>query len=85
MAGRVTRELIGVLADLAAGRPQVTVIRRPAGLVLPWATNHRLAAAGLMAPTVGMPHARDAARHALYAAVRDGGMPDPLSTRPVVA
>lgn len=37
--------------------------------------------ADLYARTRGLRHARDAARHALYAAVADGGIPDPLSAR----
>lgn len=45
-----------------------------------WATDERLAAAGLLEPTKGMRHARDAARHALYLACKSG-MPDPLSGR----
>jgi hypothetical protein len=49
--------------------------------VKPWATDTRLAAAGLMEPTTGMRHARDAARHALFAAVKTYGLPDPLSAR----
>jgi hypothetical protein len=54
---------------------------RSATEVKPWATDTRLTAAGLMAPTTGMRHARDAARHALFAAVKTYGLPDPLSTR----
>jgi hypothetical protein len=49
--------------------------------VKPWATDERLAAAGLLDPTKGMRHARDAARHALFCAVRDFGLPDPLSAK----
>lgn len=52
---------------------------RSAATVKPWATDERLAAAGLLAPTKGMPHARDAARHALFTAVAEFGRPDPLS------
>jgi hypothetical protein len=47
--------------------------------VKPWATDERLEAAGLLDLTKGMRHARDAARHALFTAVKDGGVPDPLS------
>jgi hypothetical protein len=36
---------------------------------------------GLYTPTKNMPHARDAAKHALYAAVRYGFLRDPLSQR----
>lgn len=55
------------------------VVQRPAAAVKPWATDERLAAAGLLEACKGMRHARDAARHALYAAVHDAGLPDPLS------
>lgn len=81
-AGRIAR---GVVEDVArafkpCSAPTGTrVIERSAVDVKPWATDLRLAAAGLLDPTKGMPHARDACRHALYAAVRDGGLPDPLS------
>lgn len=71
--GEVTRELVGRLAQ------HRRVALRTASQVKPWATDVRLAKAGLLDPTKGMRHSRDAARHALYAAVRDGGLPDPLS------
>jgi hypothetical protein len=47
--------------------------------VKPWATDKRLTAAGLLAMTAKMADARDACRHALYTAVHDAGIPDPLS------
>lgn len=75
-AGRITRELI---ADLT-GRAPMHV--RPAVTVKRWATDKRLQAAGLYAPTRGRPHARDAARHALYIAVRTGVTRDPLGMFP---
>ena len=53
-------------------------LRYPAD-VKNWATDARLIAAGLLSITKGLPHARDAARHALYEAVRAGYMSDPLS------
>jgi hypothetical protein len=77
-AGRVTAELVTLVADLAA-RQGLRFHARSAALVKPWATDARLAAAGLLAPTTGMRHARDAARHALFCAVKDYGLPDPLS------
>lgn len=52
---------------------------RSAAAVKPWATDERLAAVGLLAPTKGMPHARDAARHALFTGVKEFGWADPLS------
>lgn len=77
-AGALTRNLIGNLqgiGELAGARVNL----RSAADVKPWATDARLRAFGLLEPTKGMPHARDAARHTLYAAVRDAGIPDPLS------
>jgi hypothetical protein len=80
--GARTRELIADLSTAATRDPRVECWReRSAAEVKPWASDERLDAAGLLAPTKGMPHARDAARHALFTAVRDGGVPDPLSTR----
>lgn len=75
-AERITRTLI---AELDALCDAVDV--RPAVLVKRWATDRRLDAAGLLAPTIGRPHARDAARHALYAAVNRKITRDPLSAK----
>jgi hypothetical protein len=82
-AGATTRNLLGELLAWADTFPRVQVrsVQRPAGAVKPWATDERLAAAGLLDITKGMNHARDAARHALFAAVADFGQPDPLSRR----
>lgn len=80
-AGEVTRDLIGRLQKQAADQPNVKVVMRSASEVKPWATDDRLAHADLLEPTKGMRHARDAARHALFAAVKDGGLPDPMSKR----
>lgn len=77
-AGHATRELIAYL-----GYVYDTVHVRPAVTVKLWATDKRLQAAGLYAPTRGRPHARDAARHALFTAVRSGVTRDPLSTAAV--
>lgn len=55
------------------------VFLRSAAEVKPWATDERLEAAGLLAAVKGMRHAKDAARHALFAAVKGGHLPDPLS------
>jgi len=74
-AGRETREIIADLDQLGRWH------WRSAAEVKPWATDKRLAAAGLLAQCHGMPHAADACRHALFAAVRDGGYPDPLSRK----
>ena len=65
------------VANLQTLHPGAKV--RSASEVKPWATDDRLEKAGLLAATKGMRHSRDAARHALFAAVHDGGLPDPLS------
>lgn len=52
---------------------------RSASQVKKWATDRRLAAAGILEQTKGMGHARDAQRHALFAARMDLQWPDPLS------
>lgn len=64
--------LTSVYADAAP-------VQRNAATVKAWATDQRLEAAGLLEACKGMRHARDAGRHALYAAVADAGLPDPLS------
>jgi hypothetical protein len=72
-------KLITELASLAVAAEIPAVIRNP-GLVKPWADDNRLAAAGLIEVTQGMPrHARDAARHCLHSACRVLGMRDPMS------
>lgn len=80
-AGAQTRDLIGRLIREAENQPNVSVVQRSAAQVKPWATDARLDAAGLLEATKGMRHARDAARHALFAAVHDGALPDPLSRK----
>lgn len=72
--------------DQALTRDQVSIVvsaygavQRNASQVKAWATDTRLEAAGLLEACTGMRHARDAARHALFAAVHDGAIPDPLS------
>lgn len=50
----------------------VRLVEYPAGTVKPWATDDRLRAFGCYVPG---DHDRDAARHALYAAVRAGYLP----------
>lgn len=87
-AGETTRNLVGALREVwedfdstADGRLGGRWFERSASAVKPWATDIRLAQLGLLEPTKGMGHARDAARHALFAACHDGGIPDPLSTR----
>lgn len=83
-AGAVTHNLVGqlqALADDSHRTVEVTYVQRSASEVKPWATEMRLASAGLLEPTKGMQHARDAAKHALFAAVHAGAIPDPLSKR----
>jgi hypothetical protein len=78
-AQRLTADMVrDVLGDIEA-LVRVTGVQRPAVAVKPWATDARLEAAGLLEAVKGMRHARDAARHALFCAVHDAGVPDPLS------
>jgi hypothetical protein len=86
--GAVTRDLVGSLVEVfnehdstADGRLGGRFHQRNASQVKAWATDARLAATGLLDATKGMTHARDAARHALFAAVHDGKIPDPLSKK----
>lgn len=77
-AQSLTRDQVGDVAGLAR-RHSTPLIQRNASQVKAWATDARLEKAGLLDLCKGMRHARDAARHALFAAVHDGGLPDPLS------
>ena len=79
-AGARTRDLVGsamVLAQTHGAHP----VQRPAVTVKAWATDVRLNAAGLLPSVKGMTHAKDGARHALYAACKDALIPDPLSRK----
>jgi len=87
-AGELTRDLIGAMREVfdehdstPMGRLGCRWFLRSAAQVKPWATDERLDAVGLLKATKGMTHARDGARHALYAAVHDGRIPDPLSKK----
>lgn len=80
-AGKTARELVGQLHALAGLHTDVAFAERSASTVKKWATDRRLVAAGVPAMR-GMPHAHDGARHALYAAVHDRGLRDPLSRLP---
>lgn len=87
-AGGLTRTLIpklfGVFDEWRTRTGGVLLgmwFERPAAQVKPWATLKRLEKAELVEPTKGMTHARDAARHAMFLATKDGGIPDPLSKR----
>lgn len=72
-APKATMDLIGAVRTL----PRVTM--RTASQVKPWATDKRLLRLAGHEMLTGRPHAADAARHALYAGVRDLGWPDPLA------
>jgi len=91
-AGHAARKVIGQLHGFALTHDAI-VLERSASLVKLWATDARLRRAGgalssatgavpassLYDATAKLPHARDAARHALYAARHDVHWPDPLS------
>ncbi|WP_134740014.1 hypothetical protein [Nocardioides sp. 503] len=84
--GAITRDMVGALGlafedydSTEKGRLGGRFLQRSASQVKPWATDARLEIAGLLEATKGMRHAKDAARHALFAACNDGGIPDPLS------
>lgn len=78
-AGRITRDMVGVVEQLGS-ELGATVVQRTASQVKGWATDERLARAGIEVPR-GMTHARDALRHALVAACHAEHLPDPLSSR----
>lgn len=79
-AGAATRDMVGVVTGWASEH-RVPLYARSAAEVKPWATDARLEAVGLLELTKGMRHARDAGRHALFCAVKDYGLPDPLSRK----
>lgn len=72
--GQRARDLIGAVSSVSA--PHTF---RSAAHVKPWATDRRLDAAVGASTFRGLPHAKDAGRHALYAAVHDLGWLDPLA------
>jgi hypothetical protein len=74
----VTRQLVMELTERLQLHGFPAKIRSAAE-VKPWATNKRLERAGITCsgPTA-MRHSLDAARHALFAAVKDAKMKDPL-------
>lgn len=79
-AGKLTREQVGAVLQYCGVR-RVHCAERPAVEVKAWATDKRLEKVQLIRPTAGMGHARDAGRHALFTAVHDGAVPDPLSRK----
>jgi hypothetical protein len=84
-ASALTRNIVGAVVAIGTdqeglrGEQSVSVVQRSASEVMTWASDKRLSTVGLYRITAQMQHARAAARHALFAAVRDGGMRDPLS------
>lgn len=92
-ASEVARKVIGQIHALAYDL-NATIVERTASQVKLWATDARLRRAvganhvmsdefdpmpSLYDATAKLRHARDAARHALFAAVQDVRWPDPLS------
>lgn len=80
-AGARTRDMVGSAITMAQSGRLSFVAQRSASAVKEWGTDARLKAAGILADTKVGAHARDAARHALYAAVADGKIPDPYSKK----
>jgi hypothetical protein len=78
--GKVTRDLVGELAGIAA-EYTVPLTARYAALAKTWATDTRLRKAGLYELTGKSPDMRDSARHALLEACQNCGWPDPLSKK----
>lgn len=73
----LTRWLVHCTENLVAPRPNTLFRCRKPSLVKPWASDKRLAKTGFPWGAK-FKDARDAGRHALYAAVRDGKERDPL-------
>lgn len=79
--GYLARKLAGKVHGQRLESASLRVVSHSASEVSAWASEKRLRAAGLWDITTGSAHARSAARHALYAACKDGGQPDPLSRK----
>ena len=79
-AGRVTRDQVQAMQETAA-RYGIPMCSRYKAAIKSWATDERLAAAGLLGLTAGGVHSRDAMRHALFCACHDHNYPDPLIRR----
>lgn len=79
LAGVQTARVMGQVRELTVILHEygVPCVARPAGLVKPWGTGKRLAAAGLLVPGDSA-HILDAKRHMLFSACA-AGLPDPLS------
>jgi hypothetical protein len=78
--GARTRDMVGSAVTLA-GTHNVHTELRNAAAAKAWAKDERLEKAGLLGHLVGMKHAKDAARHALYTACHEGNIPDPFSKK----
>ena len=76
--GADARDVVALVKEWATCRDW-RCYARSAAEVKVWAGDNRLRAAGLFDLTNGMRHARDGARHALFAAAKDFGLTDPLS------
>jgi hypothetical protein len=79
--GARTRDMVGSAVTMVQSGRLCVVTLRSASQAKQWATDKRLDAAGLLGEVKGMQHAKDAARHALYTAVAEGKVPDPLSRK----
>jgi hypothetical protein len=80
-AGRITRDMVGSAITMVQTGRNAWVNQRSAHDTKDWATDARLEAAGLLPYVKGMTHAKDAARHALFTAVAEGMILDPLSRK----
>jgi hypothetical protein len=84
-ASAATSRFCGALGTLAGEDPRIILRHHQAAAVKPWGFDERLERAGLLVVVKGMPHARDAAKQALYCASHDAGVPDPLSKKHIMA
>lgn len=75
--GQAARDVIGQIAMVRGAQ----LFSHTASAAKKWATNQRLAEAGILGATHEMRHARDAARHALFCAVANRWLHDPLSQK----
>jgi hypothetical protein len=78
--GSFVNRQVEELAGICAGYGVPLTARYPV-VVKTWATDRRLAAAGLLGITAKAPDARDSCRHALYTACQECSWPDPLSRK----
>jgi len=76
-----TMRMCGQIQGLAGHDPRIAIKRHTAAQVMPWASVDRLERAGIAKLVAKLTHARSAAKHCLFTAVHDAGVPDPLSKR----